>query len=88
MGRNRTMYEDKDYVMKQIESEIKTQLDDIDKKENIEEKVLSNKVKKVYNYNDINKWIKYGLKNGLINKDDKKGVYDWVKLLKDLNFEV
>ena len=30
---------------------IKTQLDHIDKKENIEEKVLSNKVKKVYNDN-------------------------------------
>ena len=85
MGRNRNMYEERDLIVKKIENEIKTQLND---KENIDEKVLSNKVKKVYNYNDINKWIKYGLKNNLINMNDKKTVIDWVSLLKDLNFEV
>lgn len=54
----------------------------------VNEKVIKNSFKKVYNYNDINKWINYGLKNNLINMNDKKSVYDWVSVLQKINFEL
>ena len=54
----------------------------------LKEKVISNKVKKVYNYNDVNKWIRYGLRKGLVNMDDKESVIKWISLLKGLNFEL
>jgi len=94
MGRNRNLFEDREYQMKIIENneveldETDDELNLYDKKGNVSEKVIKSNYKKVYNYNDINKWIKYGLRNNLINMDDKKSVYDWVSVLQKINFEV
>ena len=94
MGRNRNLFEDREYQMRIIENneieldEIDDELDLYDKKGNVSEKVIKSNYKKVYNYNDITKWIKYGLRNNLINMDDKKSVYDWVSVLQKINFEV
>lgn len=48
----------------------------------INEKVLKSGIKKVYNTNEINKWVKYGLDMGYIDKTNKE-IIDWIKLLKD-----
>jgi hypothetical protein len=58
----------------------------------IEERVLNSKVKKIYNLNDIGKWLNYGLKLGVVKKSNKKEdilmLYKWVDLLGNKNIEV
>lgn len=58
----------------------------------IEERVLNNNVKKIYNLNDIGKWLNYGLKLGVVKKSNKKEdilmLYKWVDLLGNKNIEV
>ena len=48
----------------------------------VNEKVLKSGVKKVYNTNEINRWVKYGLDMGYIDKNNKE-IIDWIGLLKD-----
>lgn len=45
----------------------------------INEKVIDGK--KVYNTNEINKWVKYGLEMGYIDKSNKE-IVNWIKILK------
>ena len=52
----------------------------------VTEKVLNNKVKKVYSTSDINLWIKIGVTKGFI--EDNKDVRDWIKLLKDVQIDL
>ena len=47
---------------------------------NINEKVVSNKVKKLYSVGEISKWIRFGIKNGYIDKDSDD-IINWVKSL-------
>ena len=46
----------------------------------IKEKVIDGK--KVYNTNEINKWVKYGLDMGYIDKKNSE-IVNWIKILKD-----
>lgn len=46
----------------------------------ISEKVINGK--KVYNTNEINKWVKYGLDMGYIDKTNTE-IVSWIKILKD-----
>ena len=46
----------------------------------INEKVINGK--KVYNTNEINKWVKYGLDMGYIDKNNSE-IVSWIKILKD-----
>jgi hypothetical protein len=55
---------------------------------NIKEKVINNKFKKVYTIQDINNWIKFGIQNGYINRDNKTELIKWIQLLKDKNIEI
>lgn len=52
----------------------------IDEKGNVSEKVVNGK--KVYNKNEIIDWVRFGLNNGFIDKENKE-VVSWIKLLKD-----
>jgi hypothetical protein len=58
----------------------------------IDERVLNNKVEKLYRLNDISRWLSYGLKIGVIKKSDKKEdlemLYKWIDLLGNKNIEV
>ena len=56
----------------------KVYIDIIDYKMN--EKVINGK--KVYNTNEINKWVKYGLDMGYIDKKNTE-IINWIKILKD-----
>ena len=61
--------------------------------EDLKERVLKNDYKKIYSLKDINKWIKYGLRNGLISrggsKEEIEGVLKWIDLLnKNRNIEL
>lgn len=51
----------------------------------IKEKVINGK--KVYNTNEINKWVKYGLDMGYIDKNNKE-IYNWIKLLNDKTIDL
>lgn len=58
----------------------------------VEERVLNNNVKKMYNLNDIGRWLDYGFKLGVVKKSNKKEdllmLYKWVELLGNKNIEV
>ena len=47
---------------------------------NLKEKVINGK--KVYNTNEVNKWVKYGLDMGYIDKKNTE-IINWIKILKD-----
>jgi hypothetical protein len=53
----------------------------------LKEKVLSKNVKKVYDKNEVNSWVKMGLDKGYINKNSKD-IIGWVKLLNGKDFEL
>jgi len=61
-----------------ILNKVKVYTDIMDKK--INEKVINGK--KVYNTNEINKWVKYGLDMGYIDKENSE-IVNWIKILKD-----
>lgn len=48
----------------------------------INEKVLKSSYKKIYDTKEINKWVKYGLDKGYIDKNNKE-IVEWIKILKD-----
>lgn len=50
----------------------------------MQERVLNDKVRKVYTRKDIDTWVKYGVDNGYLEKGDKKGLYRWLSILNDL----
>ena len=45
------------------------------------ERVLSGKFKKIYNKDDVRNWIKFGIDLKVIDKNDRKGIMNWIKLL-------
>ena len=45
------------------------------------ERVLSGKFKKVYNKDDVRNWVKFGIDLKVIDKSDRKGIINWIKLL-------
>ena len=51
----------------------------------IKEKVIDGK--KVYNTSEVNKWVKYGLDMGYIDKNNKE-IYNWIKLLNDKTIDL
>ena len=59
-----------------------------EKKQWVRESVIPNKVKRVYDTHDINKWLKFGMKKGHINEDKKEDVVRWISLLKGINFKL
>ena len=52
------------------------------------ERVLNGKFKKVYSKNDVKNWIQFGFNMKLIDRADKKGIMDWVKLLNGKNINI
>jgi hypothetical protein len=50
----------------------------------MDERVLNNKVRKVYTRRDVDSWIEYGVDNGYVEKGNKKELYKWLSVLKDL----
>jgi|TARA_Y100001972_G_C7480382_1_gene244160 hypothetical protein len=52
------------------------------------ERVLNKSFKKVYTKKQTKDWIKFGLDNEYIKKDDIKGIRDWVKLLNTNTFNI
>ena len=55
---------------------------------NVDEKVLNKKYNKVYNYNDVLEWIKFGINNKLINFNNKEEIIKWIGLLKGKMIEL
>jgi len=53
---------------------------------NLKEKVINGK--KVYNTNEVNKWVKYGLDMGYIDKSKKSEIIDWIKILRDKTIDL
>ena len=53
---------------------------------NLKEKVINGK--KVYNTNEVNKWVKYGLDMGYIDKSKRSEIIDWIKILKDKTIDL
>ena len=51
----------------------------------VKEKVVKNNFKKVYNLNDIKKWIEWGVEKGVItksrDKENVKNIIKWVDIL-------
>ena len=45
------------------------------------ERVLRGKFKKVWNKDDVRNWIKFGIDLKVIDKSDRKGIINWIKLL-------
>ena len=58
----------------------------------IEERVINNSVKKLYNLSDIGKWLNYGFKIGVIKRSNKKEdlemLYRWIEILGNKNIDV
>ena len=54
----------------------------------LKEKVINKKVSKVYSYNDVLNWIRFGLNNKLINFNNKEEIAKWVGLLKGKEFDI
>jgi len=48
------------------------------------ERTLKDGIRKVYTRADIDKWIKYGVGNGYVEKGSKKELFKWLSVLKDL----
>jgi len=55
---------------------------------NVNEKVINKKYSKVYNYNDVLEWIKFGMNNKLINFNNKEEIIKWIGLLKGKMIEL
>ena len=47
----------------------------------MKERVLDKSYRKVYDRNEVKKWIDFGVQNQYVNKKDKKDIKDWIKLL-------
>ena len=50
----------------------------------MQERVLDKGIRKVYTRADVDTWIKYGVSNGYVEKGNKKELYKWLSVLKDL----
>ena len=55
---------------------------------NVDEKILNKKYNKVYSYNDVLEWIKFGINNKLINFNNKEEIIKWIGLLKGKMIEL
>ncbi len=54
----------------------------------VSEKVIEKKFNKVYNYQDINNWIKFGVRSGYIDLNKKDDIVKWIGLLKGKMIEI
>ena len=54
----------------------------------MEERVLSGKFKKVYNKEEVKDWVRFGFELNVIQKDDRKGIMNWIKLLNSKNINL
>ena len=54
----------------------------------MKERVLDKSYKKVYNRNEVKKWIDFGIQNQYLNPKDKKDIKDWIKLLKQQTINI
>ena len=54
------------------------------------ERVLSGKFKKVYSKEEIKDWVRFGFEMNVIDKTDKKGIMNWIKMLnsKNINLQI
>lgn len=68
--------------MSKYKYKLNTETDEV----NLKEKVINGK--KVYNTNEVNKWVKYGLDMGYIDKSKKSEIIDWIKILKDKTIDL
>lgn len=48
------------------------------------ERTLEKGIRQVYTRGDIDKWIKYGVSNGYVEQGNKKELYKWLSILKDV----
>lgn len=55
---------------------------------NITEKVIEKKYNKVYNYQDINDWIAFGVRNRYIDLNKKDDIVKWISVLKGKMIEI
>lgn len=63
-------------------------IDEIKINKMLKEKIINKKVSKVYSYSDVLNWIKFGIKNKLINFNNKEEIAKWVGLLKGKEFDI
>ena len=54
------------------------------------ERVLSGKFKKVYSKEEVKDWVRFGFELNVIDKNDRKGIMNWIKLLnsKNINLQI
>ena len=52
------------------------------------ERVLSGKYKKVYSKEEIKDWVRFGFEMNVIDKTDKKGIMNWIKMLNSTNINL
>lgn len=52
------------------------------------ERVLSGKFKKVYSKEEIKDWVRFGFEMNVIDKTDKKGIMNWIKMLNSKNINL
>jgi hypothetical protein len=56
--------------------------------EDMIERVLSGKFKKVYSKDEVKDWVNFGVKMDFVDRTDKKGIVNWVKLLNGKNINL
>lgn len=52
------------------------------------ERVLSGKFKKVYSKEEVKDWVRFGFELNVIDKNDRKGIMNWIKLLNNKNINI
>ena len=52
------------------------------------ERVLSGKFKKVYSKDEVKDWVKFGFDMKYVDKNDRKGIINWIKLLNGKNINL
>lgn len=55
--------------------------------EEVNEKVINNKMKKIYDEEDIVKWVSFGIEKGYIDFEDED-IIKWINLLKGRNIDL
>ena len=59
----------------------------MDKTKTVDEKVINNKMKKVYDESDIVDWVSFGIEKGYIDFEDDD-IIKWIGLLKGRNIDL
>ena len=56
--------------------------------EDMIERVLSGKFKKVYSKDEVKDWVKFGFDMKYVDRNDRKGIINWIKLLNGKNINL